>query len=75
MSTLSKLTNLFNETFSVKLRCGQRVRHRATKKLGTVYQTGVVNGSFRAPAISVRYDDGVDAVLIAAEEFTSATRY
>jgi hypothetical protein len=70
-----KLGKDFDSTLSVKIAVGDRVRHRGTSQLGHCYQTGQVDGSIRVPAISVRYDNGNDAQLVPAEEFTKATRY
>jgi hypothetical protein len=70
-----RLSEDFDRTLSVKIRVGDRVRHRTTRELGHCYQTGLVNGSVRVPAISVRYDNGHDAILAPAEEFMKATKY
>jgi hypothetical protein len=70
-----RIGEAFDSTLSVKIAVGDRVSHRGTKLLGHCYQTGIVDGSVRVPAISVRYDNGRDAVLVPAEEFMKASRY
>jgi hypothetical protein len=70
-----RLSEDFDSTLSVKIAVGDRVRHRTTRELGHCYQTGIVDGSVRVPAVSVRYDNGMDAQLVPAEEFTKATKY
>lgn len=66
---------LFNQTLSVKIKVGDRVCHRRTGKLGTVYQTATLNTGIAAvPALSVKHDDGSDAQLVPAEEYHKAVR-
>jgi hypothetical protein len=70
------LGEAFDATLSTTLAVGDRVQHRCTRQLGHCYQTGVIDGSVRVPAISVRYDADIpDSVLVSAEEFTKASRY
>jgi hypothetical protein len=70
----SKVAAQFDQTLSTKIACGDRVRHRGTQELGTCIQTGTVEGSMRVPALSVRYDSGIEAWLVPAEEFTKAVK-
>ena len=71
----ARLENDFKRTLSEKLKVNDRVRSRKTRQLGTVIQTGTVEGSIKVPAISVRHDDGTEAWLVPSEDYTKATRY
>jgi hypothetical protein len=57
---------LFDQTLSVKIKVGDRVKHRATGRLGAVNQTAVVDG---LATISVRYDLGGETMLVPSEEY------
>ena len=61
-------------TFSEKIKVNDRVKHRQSSRLGTVIQTGVVDGSFKLPALSVRHGDGTESWLVPAEDYTKAVR-
>jgi hypothetical protein len=71
----ARLENDFRRTLSEKITINDRVRHRKTGQLGTVIQTGKVEGSLKLPAISVKHDDGSEAWLVPSEDYTKATRY
>jgi len=71
----ARLENDFKRTLSEKIKVNDRVRHRKTGQLGTVFQTGMVEGSLKVPALSVRHDDGSEAWLVPSEDYTKATRY
>lgn len=71
----ARLENDFKRTLSEYLKVNDRVRNRKTGQLGTVIQTGKVEGSLKVPAISVRHDDGSEAWLVPSEDYTKATRY
>jgi hypothetical protein len=58
--------SLFDQTLSVKIKVGNRVRHRVSGRLGTVFQTGVLDGLH---VISVNHDDGTGSQLVASEEY------
>lgn len=75
-SNKTRLENDFSKTLSATtIKQGQRVKHRHTKELGTCIFTGQLDGSFRVPVISVEYDNGSEAIMVPAEEFTQACRY
>ena len=71
----SKLEKQFDATLSVKIGVNDRVRHRTTRLLGTVTQTGLVKGTIKVPTVTVAYDNGQEAVMVPAEEFMKATRF
>lgn len=71
----SKLQKQFDQTLSVKIALHDRVYLRSDKNvLGTVYQTGVLAGTVRVPAISVRHDFGPDAVLVPSEQYSKVPK-
>ena len=58
--------DMFRTTLSAKIKVSDRVKHRSTSRLGTVYQTAIVDD---IPTLSVRHDDGTEAQLVASEEY------
>ncbi len=64
-----KLEDDATRSLSEKIKVGARVKHRLSGKLGTVFQTGKIDGSFRLPALSVTHDDGTEAILVPAEDY------
>jgi hypothetical protein len=54
----------------IKIQVGDRVQHNTSKHRGTVLGTATINASIKIHAVTVRYDDGFEAVLIPGNEFT-----
>jgi len=69
-----QLENDATRTLSEKIQVGAQVKNRLSGKLGTVFQTGKVSGSFKLPALSVRHDDGTEAILVPSEDYGKVTR-
>lgn len=63
--------DMFRKTLSVKIAVEDRVKHRDSQRLGTVFQTATVSG---VPVISVRHDDGTESHLLPAEEYHKVPR-
>jgi len=58
--------DMFRATLSVKIKVNDRVKHRDTARLGTVYQTATVDD---VPTLSVKHDDGTESQLVPSEEY------
>ncbi len=58
--------DIFRKTLSVKIAVTDRVKHRETARLGTVFQTATVD---KIPTVSVKHDDGTESYLVPAEEY------
>jgi hypothetical protein len=54
----------------IQIHVGDRVQHNTSKHRGTVLGTATINGSIKVHAVTVRYDDGYEAIQIPANEFT-----
>ena len=58
--------DIFRKTLSVKIAINDRVKHRETARLGTVFQTAIVG---KVPTVSVKHDDGTESYLVPSEEY------
>ena len=69
------LRNLFKKEKFLRPGVGDRVRHLSTGRLGSVAGTGkIMTNTITVYALTVNFDDGLQAVLIPEQEFIKIDR-
>ena len=58
----------------IRPQVGHRVKHNATREMGTVEGRAQVNGSTKVWVITVKYDNGTTASMVSENEFTAMGR-